>query len=263
MQKSFAASLIFVQLCAAAATAKDVPFTLTGYPVGSYIQCTGPWFRTSGCVEIKTDPSDPFGRIDNWNFYTAEDNFLFPITTGNWNCWVTTSGPDRSCDKHVQPTEVFFRIDNNTTAVRLMAEWHGGFSVEGTAPPNARAVSARSVLGQNGEDDRTPAQDQDIYNFAGKSGEKVKVRLDRDGSAGSDGQIATLRVRTPMGNVLGERTGPIPLVLDVTLPGPVEIAVSRLPGKGNALRGYYTLEVAPRSGDSGERQLVPAASVER
>jgi hypothetical protein len=122
------------------------------------------------------------------------------------------------------------------------------------------AAATTSALAQNGEDDSTPAQDLDTYSFEGKLGEKVEVRLGRDGSAG---EVATLRVSAANGAVLGQRTGGVPLSLDVTLPGTVEIAVSRQPGNGDPLRGYYELEVIPQSGDIGERKLRPSANVEQ
>jgi hypothetical protein len=63
--------------------------------------------------------------------------------------------------------------------------------------------------------------------------------------------------------VLAEQTGAVPLALKGTLPGPVEIVVSRGPGGGNALRGGYELELAPASGDIGERRLRPTENVEQ
>ena len=64
------------------------------------------------------------------------------------------------------------------------------------------------------------------------------------------------------GAVLAQRTGAVPLSLDVTLPGKVEIAVSRQPGKAAPLRGYYDLQVTPASGNIGERVLTPTTNVE-
>jgi hypothetical protein len=257
MRKSIAAAWVFSQLCAAAtATAKDVPFTLTGSPDGFYIQCNGPWFRTSGCAKIV---AGDFGFVDNWNFYTAEDNFLFPITD-RWNCWVTTSGPDQSCDKHTQPTEVFFRIDNNTTAVRLSAAQFE-LKVEGAAPPNARAVYARSALGQNGED-AGRASDFDRFDFAGETGETIEAKLDRDGAAGSMGRIATLRLLDRSGATLAQRTGELPLEVKASLASPgllVEVAQVRADG---GFRGYYSLRLTPTDGEAGDRRIKPTGSVE-
>ena len=258
MGKSLAAALVFAQLCAAAtAVAKDVPFTLTGSPNGFYVQCIGPWFRTSGCVKIVSEPESGF--VDNWNFYTAEDNFLFPIM-GQWNCWVTTSGPDQSCFKHTQPTEVFFRIDNNTTAVRLVAAQFE-LKVEGAAPPNARAAFARSVLGQNGEDaGRAPEFDR--FDFAGETGETIEAKLDRDGAAGSMGQIATLRLLDRSGATLAQRTGELPLEVKASLASPgllVEVAQVRADG---GFRGYYSLRLKPTDGEAGDRPIRPTGSVE-
>ena len=41
------------------------------------------------------------------------------------------------------------------------------------------------------------------------------------------------------------------------------MAVLRQPGDGEPLRGDYALEVAPESGDVGDRQLKPTANVEQ
>ena len=112
-----------------------------------------------------------------------------------------------------------------------------------------------SVLGQNGEDDASPAEDLDTFTFEGKLGEKVKVKLGHDGSLGSAGEVATLRVRGQGAGVIGQRSGPVPLALELTLPGPVEITVLRTPGKGDAFRGFYALSVQLASGDIGEREL--------
>jgi hypothetical protein len=86
--------------------------------------------------------------------------------------------------------------------------------------------------------------------------------LYRDGSTGSLGAVATLRLRGKSGAILGERSGPVPLKLKATLPGEVEIVVLRDRKAGNALRGGYALEVMPTSGDLGGRALRPSENVE-
>ena len=62
--------------------------------------------------------------------------------------------------------------------------------------------------------------------------------------------------------MLGQRTGAVPLSLELTLPGMVEVAVSIQPGGGEPLRGSYVLQVISKSGDIGERKLRPTRNVE-
>lgn len=215
------------------------------------IVCHGPWFRVSDCES--TGP----GVVSRRVFYQADNNFLSPI--GQWDCvaypfghctrgtsidLVTFCGPG----ERGSPTNVDLTFDGKNLSVNQSATCASAHTV--------------SVLAYNGEEDASPAQDLDSYSFAGKPGEQVKVKLDRDGSAGSAGEVATLRVRAANGAVLGQRTGAVPLSLDLTLPGAVEIAVSRDPGNGDPLRGYYDLEVIPKSGGIGERKLRPTANVE-
>ena len=63
--------------------------------------------------------------------------------------------------------------------------------------------------------------------------------------------------------MLGQRTGSVPLSIELTLPGPIEVAVRRQIGDSEPFRGFYTLEVAPELGDVDGRQLNPTANVER
>lgn len=240
-------SMVAVQ-APAAAWAGEIPFTITSPAVSGGVFCTGPRFRQSGCVSLADDSTD------KQQFYAADVNFLSPY--GYWTCDISLQlectgkriGKVGFCLKESSPAQVDLVFD--------------GASLSVNADRDCSSALVIGALGQNGEPDGTPAQDIDTFRFAGKAGEKVTVTLDRDGGAGSDGQIAKLRVSLPAGNVLGERTGSIPLVLDVILPGPVEIAVQRQGGVGDPFRGSYALEVVAQSGDIGDRQLRPTANVE-
>jgi hypothetical protein len=224
----------------------EYPFLMTSDQESFSIKCDGFWFRTSGCVALNGP--------NHQEFYRAISNLIFSAR-GQWSC-SAYARPD--CTRLVAAN--LFCILSDTSVNVELGFSDGRLSVN--QPTFCRSATAGGVLGQNGEGDETPAHDVDTFRFAGEAGEKVKVTLDRDGSSGSAGRVATLRVHGQGGGVIGQRSGPVPIALDLTLPGPVEIAVLRTPGKPNALRGYYTLEVAPRSGDVGERQLVPAANVE-
>ena len=222
------------------------PFLMTSDEASFSIKCDGFWFRTSGCVALNGPNHQEFYRAISTLFSAS----------GQWSCSVFAR-PD--CTR-LTAANLFCLPNGKSVNVEL------GFSggrLTVNQPVNCSMATTRSVLGQNGEADETPAQDIDTFRFAGKPGEKVKVTLDRDGGSGSAGEVATLRVRAPGGGVLGQRTGGVPLALDATLPGPVEITVLRQPGEGDAFRGYYSLEVAPRSGDVGNRQLVPTLDVEQ
>lgn len=236
----------------AAARADRYPFRFTwGGGEKLYLVCNGPLFRTSGCVPIGP------GSYGHHEFYYAEDGLGGP--TGKWGCNISRG--DSLCLSNFQaPVDFCLGEKGQPTTVEL--EYADGRLSVNQSKKGCGLALATSILGQNGEDDASPAQDLDTYSFAGKPGEKVAVSLDRDGSGGSIGEVATLRVSAPNGAVLAQRTGAVPLSLDVTLPGKVEIAVSRQPGKGAPLRGYYDLQVTPASGNIGERVLTPTTNVE-
>ncbi len=234
------------------ARADTFPFSITSAS-GRLIsvECAGPWGRVSLCQKVTDLPPQ------NYTFYWADDTLFSAM--GTWWCAVYSGSICNTRQTIAQinfcgpgagnsPSYVDLTLDERTLTVNQAA------SCTGTV--------VKSVLGQNGEDDASPARDSDTFRFAGKPGENVEVKLGRDGSGGSAGEVATLSVRAANGAVLGQRTGAVPLSLGVTLPGTVEIAVSRQPGHGDPLRGYYELEVIPPSGDIGERKLRPTANVE-
>lgn len=240
-----------LQLPLAASAADQFPFQLSwSGGSGLYIQCTGPWYRTSGCVRIGP------GALDHQEFYRAEDTLFSAV--GRWGC--TIHGNDQCLSG--KASAVFCGPGGKGKSNTVELEYDGGGTLTVNQSRTCGAALASSTLGQNGEADDSPAQDLDTYSFEGKPGEKVEITLDRDGSSGSAGEIATLRVRAANGAVLGQRQGAVPLVLAVTLPGTVEIAVSRGSGKGEAFRGGYEVEVAAQSGDIGARKLRPSSNVE-
>ena len=65
--------------------------------------------------------------------------------------------------------------------------------VSGSGCEADEGIQANAILGHDGED-ATPGQDQDTFEFAGRPGERVTLTLDRDGSTGSLGERAILRV---------------------------------------------------------------------
>jgi hypothetical protein len=228
------------------------PFSITQTDVGQIsVECAGPWGRLSGCVTVADVPAE------SYPFYWVEHTVFSPV--GTW--WCAAYRGSR-CDSRRLIAQIHFcgpGAGNSPIYVDLLLDQQ---KLTVNQASSCTGTVVRSVLGQTGEADDTPAQDIDSYSFAGKAGEAVEVTFGRDGSAGSVGDVATLRLRTAGGAVVGERTGAVPLKLETTLPGPVEIVVSRGPGGGNALRGGYELEVVPASGAVGDRKLRPTENVE-
>ena len=237
----------------AAWAANDIPFAITG-AAGGTVSCRGPGIggivpRLSGCRR--------FDAHRRQVFYAADDNILSPF--GPWSCSIFTQ-----CGESEIPEDPKAEVAFCLSSGYVELEWDGGASLTANQPRSCTSALVHSVLGQNGEDDSTLARDVDSFTLAGRAGERVEFTLDRDGTAGSTGQIATLRVHAKSGGVIGERTGTVPIELELTLPGSVEVAVIRNgagPG-GDAFRGYYSLEAWPQSGDIGRRQLVPSVNVE-
>ena len=238
----------------ARAGAESYPFSI--FVVGPDkvgISCKGPASRASGCREI---PAGSKRTV----FYTAESGIISAI--GDWSCVLTTG-----CSGGRQIDSVDFcgpGAGSAPKAVELTARSNAAVKMYSNQASSCfgTPIVARSILGQTGEADSTPAQDTDTYRFAGKAGEKVEVSLDRDGSTGSLGAVATLRLRAQGGAVLVEETGPVPLRLKATLPGAVEVLVLRDGKAGNPLRGGYALELKPLSGDLDGRALRPTENVE-
>jgi hypothetical protein len=214
--------------------------------------CAGPWFRTSDCVQIGPD------AVDRKQFYDAEDDLFSAV--GPWSC---IAFPRGRCLKGSALSSVKFCGPGQPGHADVVELEFDGLSLRSNQAESCASAAVTGVLGQTGEADDTPARDVDTYGFAGRPGEQVEISLGRDGSGGSAGAVATLRLRARDGGAIGERTGRVPLSLDATLPGPIEISVLRRPGDGDALRGSYTLEVTPRAGDSQGRQLAPSLDVEQ
>lgn len=229
-----------------ASAGKTIPFTLTTavpFNGGAGLECTGPWGRTSGCI-------DGSGVLDHYNFYSAEETIFSPY--GFWSCRYHCWG-----DKPVKVN--FCLLENKPTQVDLrLSEDTGSLTVN--APPECPRSQVTSLLGQDGEDAGTP-RDVDSFDFAGRPGERVGIVLARGASGGSAKGIARLRVLDAGGGVLGQRAGELPLRLELVLAGAATIQVER-PAEPGAFRGYYALEIEPRTGTTDGRPLRPRQNVE-
>lgn len=236
------------------------PFNIT-WSGGQHlaIKCHGPWLRESACASIgpQEEESREFYRADNYNWPSAVGEWVCDVVS-NYNTCVDSIARVKFCGPKIIDTDPA-RFDR-ANRVELTFD---GTNLTADQPARCPGATLTGVLGQDGESSPTPAQDLDTYTFAGKPGENVRINLGRDGSSGSAGRSAALIVRSPAGAVLGQRTGSVPLSLELTLPGPIEVAVRRRLADGDPFRGSYTLEVAPESGDVGARQLNPTEDVEQ
>ena len=101
--------------------------------------------------------------------------------------------------------------------------------------------------------------DRDTFEFPGTPGERLRVLLDRDGAAGGTEGAATLLVTSHAGQQLAQRTGKLPLGLDVILAdaGMTVVVREASADRPEPYRGSYILSVWPLSGAVGKRLLQP------
>lgn len=237
-------------LSAGFAHACTVPFTITVAPVAPFnqdIQCLGPWGRESAVRLVEAGEGPQF-------FYCA-DQTIFSMW-GRWECSIFTCdifGCDTAADIH-------FCIESTGPAA-VDLTWDGSSTLAVNANDTCKGIETAGFLGHTGN----PAHgDRDVYDFAGRPGESVRVRLDRDGTGGGTGEAATLKVESKSGAALAQKTGKLPITLDVTLAdaGIALSAVSAEGGPGDPYRGGYVLSVRPGSGKAEERLLRPRPNVE-
>jgi hypothetical protein len=245
-------SLGTVALAGAAHAGCTVPFTITVpagtvLPGNSHIECNGPWFRESNCKPIQAGETKV-------QFYCADQN-LFSIW-GTWGCEVA-----QGCDVN-SPVVAQSRFCIESTGSSELDVTFDGANLSQNANDACDQAATPGFLGHAGGS--AGARDRDVFDFAGQAGETVKVTLDRDGTTGSTGDLATLDVTTKGGTPLATRTGKLPLRLQVTLADAgVAVAVRAADGKGGEpFTGGYVLAVKPISGKVGNRLLRPRQNVE-
>lgn len=226
------------------ASAETVPFRIFA-PTGKFgnVRCGEAVGRLSDCSFFR----GPIVREDVTPFYTAENNFLFPLNAGTWFCQV--GGAD-NCKSVLVRKE--FCITKRTIqeggAVDLI--WDGAFGLEinqASCHSERFPRSSGGVLGQDGEDAAT-REDVDSFSLNSHAGQSVEVVLAIDGAAGAINGSATLRLLDASKSVVAQRKGELPLKLKATLPGPVRVQVSRS-GAPSSFRGFYSIDVTPEGGD--------------
>lgn len=200
------------------ARADEVPFTITAPAVivALSVHCVGPFLRRSECADL-------YGGEDHRVFYGAEKNVFPPF--GQWTC--SLYEPNSLCREALNslhfciaddsPAQVNLSISGDAPQLKVNAQLCGTGSAVST-------VAAHSVLGQDGED-ASREQDLDTWDVGGRPGERIVLTLDRDGSTGSTGGTALLRVLNQGGGEIARRRGVLPIELNLTLPGPVQIIV--------------------------------------
>ena len=253
---------------------RTIPFMIDGANHGrGMIYCTGPWGRRSACVSTEGHR--------NPTFYEAWDNAL--SANGPWECtfgYYKKYGENYcSFDARSPKFSVKFYLNENNAAVQLIltngGQSDGSLSVNlpdkqgyalqtGTLDRQPAAASALAASAAAATKVAASGSDVDTYEFPARAGEKLAVRLDRDGAAGSAGSLVGLRVLDAGGGVIAQRRGKIPLEVEVTAPSAgIRIAVESVSGKDDqSFEGGYAIEVTPRSGQLGNRLTKPEANVE-
>lgn len=232
----------------------DIPFELnTPASLGgaASLQCSGPWFRASACIDLQPNLSADL-------FYCATNTIFSPL--GQWSCEVSTS----DCGSFVQEQFVtnFCLQDDDVVSV-----WVDGASGPTVNQLGGRCPSVASVsfLGHNPPGAALAGADTDTFLWRGGGGGPFTVRLDRDGGGGgSEGERARLLARGDGGSVIGETRGRLPLRLRGTVPpsGLFEIVVAEpQPPGGGSFRGAYRLSVEA-DGIRRDRTLEPRRDVE-
>ena len=247
---------------------RAIPFYVTdagGSGADAKILCRGPWARKSACV--------PTTGLTDGNFYEAWDNIFSAY--GQWTCRYASGfkGTPKPgipvCGNAERESTVEFCLGEDDPKVSLLAQG-GKLTVNLPADCNSAfqtgTLASASAAASAAAATKVAASgsDVDTYEFPARAGEKLVVRLDRDGAAGSDGSLVALRVLDAGGGEIARRRGKIPFELEVTAPSAgIQIAVESVGAKGDqAFEGGYTVEVTPRSGRLDNRLTKPAVDVE-
>jgi hypothetical protein len=233
-------------------------FAINHFPKPIYFRCVGPFFRNSGTILI---PAFSEGSPPPVHFYSAQINAFSPF--GLWNCSVGL-GPgfpssfSTGCIEAKSPPYEFYVTARNTPPTPTIVLHVGQNSCS-----RAATVLAAAYLGNP----TTPGQtSQNAFLVSGGAGDTVTVTLDRDGSKGSTGEVAQLRLMTVGGATLAQQQGALPLVLQATLPSSSTVLAEAVAvpdsaaGSDGAFRGYYTLTVTDNS--DNEVQLEPLPSTQ-
>jgi hypothetical protein len=245
-----ALALVVLGHAGVAAAGCTVPFTIStpaSLPAltNDRVACVGPWVRNS-------DDHPVTAGLDKERFYCADQTFF--SMWGTWDCFVNWDGPGGRGQQDVQ-----FCVESTGPAEVDLSFDGAGLTVNATDSCDQAEASSFLEDGARGAGGRT---DRDAFDFPGKAGERVRVVLDRDGTAGGEGDTATLALASRAGQELARRTGKVPLKLDATL-ADAGLVVRVVPADGaGAFRGGYKLAVRPRSTQIAGRLLRPLANVE-
>lgn len=227
-----------------------VPFTMntpTNLPtlVNDRVGCVGPWVRNSGDHPVTAGLyKDPF--------YCAHQT-IFSMW-GKWVCFVNWDGPGG-----LGQSDVEFCLEPGMWEVDLSFD---GTNLTVDIDDTCKSTATASFLGHPGTAGTT-AGDADVFDFSGTAGERVRVTLDRDGSAGGTDGIVRLELKSVGGQALAGKSGRLPIELVTNLADAgLQVHVLSAGGQGSRYRGGYIVEVKPAGGEVGDRLLRPRPGVE-
>ncbi len=217
----------------------DIPFFVTNETQDeTCMQCDGPWFRTSGELNVSS-------QEDNCEFYAANITSLSPY--GVWNC-ITISSCDASEPVIIDSINfcVEYAPPGANNSVGIVIKEGKILMADQPAPPCDNAVL--SFLGDNPKQEKSKP-DADVFLFDGIGGDEVKLRLEANPQDGNNGGEASLGIS---GNSLDDETsGALPLEIMATLPADGEYSITvRQPKNpaGHRFRGSYILRIEASTG---------------
>ncbi len=249
---SLLALIVFAGLPYEALAEKHIPFYVTYEKEKGaetlQLNCTGPFLRTSGLVDVSPG-------ADRAKFYTADVNIFSPY--GKWSCSICVPDPGGafSClGPILDKTKFTLKKDDDEVLLRMTKDKISSELKED------ETVSAAAMLG---DDNNKPRRDRDTHSFAGTGGDEVVITLEEDPEAGHVGEQATMILRDG-GVELEALTGMLPLEIVATLPasGVYDIVVEQhgIPEELR-FRGNYFIAIVSANG--GIEEITPSTDVEQ
>ncbi|MCI0454155.1 MAG: hypothetical protein L0Y68_04070 [Candidatus Dadabacteria bacterium] len=217
----------------------DIPFFVTNdTQVETCIECDGPWFRSSGELNVSS-------LEDNCEFYAANITSLSPY--GVWNC-ISISSCNASEPVIIDSINfcVQYAPPDANNSVGIVIKEGKKLMADQPDPPCNNAVL--SFLGDNPRQEKSKP-DADVFLFDGITGDEIKLRLEANPQDGNNGGEASLGIS---GNSLDDEiSGALPLEIMATLPADGEYSITvRQPKNpaGQRFRGSYILRIEASTG---------------
>lgn len=229
-----------------------------------FINCGGPFLRSSGCSLVHTPQQDFDPENEDFElFYSAEINSFSPY--GEWTCKLYATftcigvAGSKTFQIHRHPVperKVDLTISECETCVERF------YIIDVETDQTCCGISTNAFLGDRPEQKKP---DKDTFSFEAIEGDEILLSLVQDGAVGHTGEEANFKVRGPTGSdtIKEISTGILPLDIEIVIPetGVYEIDVDQ---KGIPVeisyRGGYIIELTSSLNDVDK--IVPSRDVE-